>query len=249
MPALSMSLDRYMNTYGSYPFDLPYRTWDQQLIDADCVYLINPNEVRATFADMGFDEPTGRILDRWGSPIRMVPAPAIGAAIQPPILYSLGPDGIDDGGKGDDLRCEQRVLYCNDGYHWKATWPAARLRTLALGIMLGLIYVPALFYYRALRRRAISVTLLVLAASYIAVHGLWFPSGTYIIAGSFSVVYAWLVIILVSLFTYIRWRYRIARQQSRINASLCPACAYPTEGLLPGRPCPECGACSTPLPS
>jgi general secretion pathway protein G len=49
-------------------------------------------------------------------------------------LYSLGADGIDQGGGRDDISNWAGV---NDGYHWKATWPAGRI-AIAAGAVLGI---------------------------------------------------------------------------------------------------------------
>jgi general secretion pathway protein G len=48
-------------------------------------------------------------------------------------LYSVGPDGIDQNGGQDDVTLEG----VNDGFHWKATWPAGRL-VLRVGVGLAL---------------------------------------------------------------------------------------------------------------
>ena len=49
-------------------------------------------------------------------------------------LYSVGPDGVDNGGAHDDVS----LTGVNDGFHWKATWPAGRL-ALQLGILAAVL--------------------------------------------------------------------------------------------------------------
>lgn len=48
-------------------------------------------------------------------------------------LYSLGEDGIDQGGAKDDISNWAGV---NDGYHYKATWPLGRW-SMVVGLVLG----------------------------------------------------------------------------------------------------------------
>lgn len=67
--------------------------------------------------------------DRWKQPF-FYKAPGLHGDFD---LYSIGPDGIDNAGAGDDISAWAGV---NDGYHWKATWPQGR-RTVAGAFIAG----------------------------------------------------------------------------------------------------------------
>ena len=86
---------------------------------------------------------TGAPCDRWGRTF-IYRAPGKHGEYD---LYSLGPDGIDQDGAQDDISNWAGV---NEGYHWKATWPAGRF-TIAAGGVLG---IGALLLYRFLGLRA-----------------------------------------------------------------------------------------------
>jgi hypothetical protein len=85
---------------------------------------------------------TGPPCDRWERPF-IYRAPGKNGEYD---LYSVGPDGIDQDGAQDDISLWAGV---NEGFHWKATWPAGRF-TIAAGGVLG---IGALLLYRFLGLR------------------------------------------------------------------------------------------------
>ncbi|HEX8310708.1 MAG TPA: type II secretion system protein GspG [Chthoniobacteraceae bacterium] len=72
----------------------------------------------------------GAPLDAWGRPL-VYRVPGRQGEFD---LHSLGSDGIDQGGRLDDISSWAGV---HDGFHWKSTWPAGRL-ALGGSIVLGL---------------------------------------------------------------------------------------------------------------
>jgi hypothetical protein len=60
-----------------------------------------------------------RIVDSWGHEL-MVRIPGTHEAID---IHSVGPNGIDQSGAGDDISSWSGV---NEGYHYKRTWPIGR---------------------------------------------------------------------------------------------------------------------------
>jgi hypothetical protein len=105
-----MSIEVYRNQFGTLPPPEDY--W---------------REVARTGIHLrsGAEQPK----DHWGRPL-VYRVPGRHGAFD---LYSWGADGIDQDGKQDDISNWAGV---NDGYHWKATWPAGRW-TIAAGIVLG----------------------------------------------------------------------------------------------------------------
>ena len=90
--------------------------------------------------ELWFSPKLGPIEDRWGRPL-VYRVPGKYGAFD---VYSVGPDGVDDDGQRDDVSSWAGV---NDGFHWKATWPAGRL-TLRVGVGLALASCLLAFVYR-----------------------------------------------------------------------------------------------------
>jgi hypothetical protein len=84
-------------------------------------------------------------LDEWGRPL-VYRAPGKHGDFD---LYSCGANGVDQDGHLDDISNWAGV---NDGFHWKATWPAGRF-TIAIGVVLGM---GTLLLYRFFRWRIIA---------------------------------------------------------------------------------------------
>ncbi len=82
-----------------------------------------------TLIDTGWWDPDISPEDSWGQPL-IYRVLQDGSGF---IVYSIGPNGIDDGGVKDDITQHG----AQDGHHWKATWPRGR-RTIWTGALLGL---------------------------------------------------------------------------------------------------------------
>jgi hypothetical protein len=114
------AIEIYRDEQGNYPE--PDKYW-VQLRDTAALYLRQTN---------------GPPADGWGHRL-VYRYPGKRGTFD---LYSVGPDGVDQYGGHDDVTLEG----VNDGFHWKATWPAGRfvLRVgvgLALGVcLLGLVW-------------------------------------------------------------------------------------------------------------
>jgi hypothetical protein len=108
---LAYAVDIYRDEVGKYPE--PERYW-LQLQNAGATTLRETNAAP---------------VDHWGHPL-VYRHPGKKGNFD---LYSVGPDGVDNNGGLDDVS----VTGVNDGFHWKATWPAGRL-TLRLGFGLAL---------------------------------------------------------------------------------------------------------------
>jgi hypothetical protein len=73
---------------------------------------------------------TGLPLDRWGHPL-VLRVPGTRQEID---IYSVGADGLDDGGERDDISSWAGI---NEGYYEKRSWPQGR-RILRVGPFLCL---------------------------------------------------------------------------------------------------------------
>ena len=88
-------------------------------------------------------DQSGPLKDRWDRPV-IYRLPGKQRDFD---LYSIGPDGIDSNGALDDVS----LAGVNDGFHWKATWPAGR-RTLRLtaGLALASLLLAFLWPWRTI---------------------------------------------------------------------------------------------------
>ena len=111
LKALAGAIEIYRDEVGKYPE--PARYW-LELQEAVASYLRETNSLP---------------VDRWGHPL-VYRCPGKHGRFD---LYSVGPDGIDHHGGRDDVSPEG----VNDGFHWKATWPAGRF-VLRLGVGLAI---------------------------------------------------------------------------------------------------------------
>lgn len=81
-----------------------------------------------------------RIVDSWGHEL-MVRIPGTHEAID---VHSVGPDGIDQSGAGDDISSWSGV---NEGYHYKRTWPLGRALLINHSIC-GIVFLAAAWWLR-----------------------------------------------------------------------------------------------------
>ena len=108
---VTYAIEIYRDEKGKYPDPEGY--W-LQLKNAGVTYLRQTN---------------GPPVDQWGHPLAYRHPGKRGDFD----LYSVGPDGIDHDGGLDDVS----LADVNDGFHWKATWPAGRF-VLRLGVGLAI---------------------------------------------------------------------------------------------------------------
>jgi uncharacterized membrane protein YphA (DoxX/SURF4 family) len=229
------AIESYEAEHGDYPRDSADASWDSQLVNSD------------HFNEYDSYSQSFRILDRWGSPFVMIPPNSPENSGAEVILRSSGPNCVDDHGGGDDLRFENNVILCNDGFHWKAGWPQARFRTAFLGATFLFLVLPIMPMVGVMRRHPVSVFVVYASLGYIFVHRSWFAPGHYPYGRPPYDFYAGILVLGVFGFHFIRWRVRLARSRKRADTGHCPECGYPSEGL-PSDRCPECGS-SVPIPA
>jgi general secretion pathway protein G len=82
-------------------------------------------------ANIWFFNHAGPVKDRWGQPL-IYRFPGKHGDFD---LYSVGPNGVDDDGRLDDVSSWAGV---NEGFHWKQTWPQGRF-ILRVGVLLALV--------------------------------------------------------------------------------------------------------------
>lgn len=81
-----------------------------------------------------------RIVDSWGHEL-MVRIPGTHEEVD---IHSVGPDGIDQSGAGDDISSWSGV---NEGYHYKRTWPLGRALLMNHSIC-GLVFLAAAWWMK-----------------------------------------------------------------------------------------------------
>ncbi|HRQ88244.1 MAG TPA: type II secretion system protein GspG, partial [Bacteroidia bacterium] len=81
-----------------------------------------------------------RIVDRWGREL-VVRIPGTHEEID---IHSIGPDGIDQDGAGDDISSWAGV---NEGHHYKQSWPLGRALLFNHAIF-GLVFLAAARWLR-----------------------------------------------------------------------------------------------------
>ncbi len=240
--SLHDAIEQYRHTHGDYPRTTPGRTWGLEIAE-DRVFgrfYPGPPPTLQIYNVHVWDHDSSMLIDRWGTPFVYLPPGDPGNPGGEVILRSCGPNGIDEVGGGDDLRFENGEIRCNDGYHWKAGWPEARLRTLLIGFVFVVLILPMIGSVGVLRKHAASAIIVFLALGYIGVHGLWFQRLRYPYFGPIYQVYAGLLIIGVITFHTFRSMYRRSKCRARLSRDRCPTCEYDMAGLTTGR-CPECG--------
>jgi len=82
--------------YESYP---PARTIEE--LEAHIVPL---REIGPSIHDLPEVDESGHILDGWGRRLRLKLKSDPEPYAEPYIVYSVGPNGLDEGGEGDDMR-------------------------------------------------------------------------------------------------------------------------------------------------
>lgn len=108
-----------------------------QSYQRDNGHLPSPATYREDLQKEGYAGPQA-FQDKWNQPFVYR---VLGTGEK--FLYSIGPDGIDNKGAGDDVT----EAGANDGYHWKKTWPEGR-RLSKLAILVGALCLLPGFYFR-----------------------------------------------------------------------------------------------------
>jgi hypothetical protein len=137
---LSNAIEQYKAHHGSYPDD-SQTTWVSKLISEritrdDGAFSFLTGEVRSEKNPNVSTEPIDVVpidvvaIDRWGNPIRLRVVAGVA------LLYSVGENGIDDGGLDDDIS----NLY---GFNWlyynraaASKWAAVCVSVVICGLIL-----------------------------------------------------------------------------------------------------------------
>lgn len=238
--ALRAAAESYRSVKGDWPRDTPSATWYEAM---DSESLISRYDSALEAEEERWTGPR----DRWGHHVVYVPPAKGPPAFARPLLRSIGANGVDESGAGDDLVAGGTI---NPGFYGRPTETAFRRFALYSPLTL-LLLVTA---WRAKRRRftplmAVFAGLWAAVSCMIASRLIW-PSrfgrgfipharvfdeiGRLILAITCAGTAAWFFI----------WVWRVGqgerRRNTRLDHGLCPACGYDLKGLPHAR-CPECG--------
>jgi len=229
---MNNSLMQYAADTGRWPDPETEPNWVHDLEKAGYGFLIN-----------GFGVESGRVLDWWDRPF--VFDPPLSASLPvggaPPfVIYSVGINGIDEQGGGDDLSLAGGI---RPGYYWKRYWPlwwpAAGVFAAIVAALIGasLRDTPRRAAYRMAAVAAVGVSFIVLA---------WMHAdGRHLRMRYWPEAY-WAHVIGVALLVSalidsgLRKAQRSLMADTRRERGLCASCSYDLTGLTTGR-CPECG--------
>lgn len=244
------NIQRAAEAYRATKRDWPRDTASQRWFEA-----LEAENLISRFDESSEDEGWTGPKDRWGHLIIYLP-PAIAAPPTTlPVIRSVGENGIDEQGSGDDLVAGGTI---NPGSYGRPTTAALQRFSLVSPLLLLLI----LWLLRKMVGRwhaamLIATGLWIGASFLIASRLVWpyrfgrgfvplsenlFSTGMAIIAATFVSAFVLLVIWLV------KDNVRATQETVRIEKGLCTTCGYDLKGL-PQHRCPECGHENTsPIP-
>lgn len=234
--ALRQSIWTYHLETDRYPTITGPVTWYEQLVAADVLY-VTPRT-----------SPDGNLpLDYYGHPlVYEPPSPANGHEI---VIRSVGKNGIDEHGAGDDWD----IRYGPNFGHWHyEDWPAARRRALICGMLAAIGAVMIYWRMKAGRKRRIAVSTYL---GVLSIGALPWGFDRLLIPSSASIDPAWIsgvailgtLLLLVAAFEAIPaamvWTANLLWPTPPLPEGQCASCGYDLRGLRSAgvRRCPECG--------
>lgn len=230
--SLERALVAYAADTGRWPDPETEPDWPHDLESADYVFSIS-----------GFGIESGRVLDWWDHPLVFQPALAaslpVGSAA-PFIIYSVGINGIDEQGGGDDLALSSGI---RPGHYWKRYWPlwwpTAGVFAAIVAALIGasLRDTPRRSAFRTAAVAVIGVSLIVLA-------GMYADDGHLRMRGWPEAYWAHVIGVVLLVSALIDPGLRKAQGNLiagiRRERGQCAGCGYDLTGLTTDR-CPECG--------
>lgn len=224
------AIETYRMDTGTYPQSDARGSWFEKLVEA--------KGVAPTYTRFGLS-PGGTPLDAYGRPlIYETPSASNGFQV---VLRSVGQNGVDDGGRLDDLDSRYGA---NTGYWHKAHWPAMYRRAMVC-IVLGVVGSLVL-----LMRYGFAV---VTGGWILLWHGVLarfvIPWGFGTVGAKASYFDPWWVGQVVNIGTallllgIVALVYGYSPRFDRNRTGCCARCGYDLRGTLAagGTVCPECG--------
>lgn len=233
--SLDSAVSAYRDSKGDWPRDLPGKKWFEAVEDEDLI---------SRFSELSNAETWTGPKDNWGNLIVYLPPAAGAAPTSRPIIRSVGGNGIDESGAGDDLTPDGTI---NPGSYGRPPSPNS---TYALGGLTLLLPILAITWDRArsgrVRARTVFpalvwsgvVCLIMSRALWPANRGRsfipmaaefhWFGGFFLTIGIGCGVIWAVWKVSTVPQFMLTK------------SARMCTACGYDLKGLPHSR-CPECG--------
>lgn len=226
----------YRRDFGIYPLTDANSTWSEKLIEAQFV----------TAEQMSQGDSSTQPVDPWGTPYVYVPPPDPRAdpddQSQGPRIGSFGANGVDDGGKGDDLWSDQDV---NDGFYCYRKRPQMWRWLWFFGA--GLVAWIVVLVHGPKRRWALVLLLpAYFSIAYIVCAPLshsefWRPTFHSFRPWRFVYGLSWGVLLATAAAPMLLAAVRAARAWGR-PVGACENCSYSLDGLPESvRVCPECG--------
>lgn len=236
---LQAVLEEFAREHGKFPDPTSTIPWGKQL-DIEGF----------NFGMSGFAETDGIPLDHKDRPVQYRPPEDLSdlAATQPPsfVVYSVGDNGIDEAGQGDDIAPYQPI---RTGYYWKRHWNIAIPLTPTLAVLaaiLGWCWWRIEQYRGLLKFLALTISggsLVLLGWLWCDgwhLKSLWMSKPWYFGHALGLALIAFAVIDPVLQWTVFRFI-----SPRRPLEGHCPSCNYDLTDL-PSSACPECGTTASP---